>query len=143
MDMRNGMMNGTKNPYGEVSMKMKMPKLHNPAWKRRVSLVLIFTLMLSMISPGLYGPQKAHAAVTYVSAGTIGYSATNGRQPPAYRLDRGRTFLSGSSHEAGHGRRRIGHHACRMDPDNFDHQCRRLRDHTGRGHRQYQSLYVL
>lgn len=82
MNARNGMMNAIKKPYGEVSMKMQMPKLHNPAWKRRVSLVLIFTMLFSIfMHQGWYEPPLAEAAPT--ANGMAVYS--NNATTPVYR----------------------------------------------------------
>ena len=56
-------MAGTKNPKGEVSMRTKLPKFHNSDWKRRISHVLIFTMLLSaFMHEGWFKPSKAYAA---------------------------------------------------------------------------------
>ncbi|MHB8845672.1 MAG: CxxxxCH/CxxCH domain c-type cytochrome [Nitrospirota bacterium] len=61
---------------GEVSMKMNMPKLHNSYWKRKISLVLIFTMILSVfMNQGWLSPQSA-SAITYSSSGALVYGTT-------------------------------------------------------------------
>src|SRR5574340_723616 len=65
----NGNINRIINPNGEVSMNMKMPKLHNSDWKRRISLVLIFTMIFStFMYEGWYGPDQAEAAAVGASS---------------------------------------------------------------------------
>jgi predicted CxxxxCH...CXXCH cytochrome family protein len=46
-------------------MKENMMKIHNSGWKRRVSLVLIFTMLLSVFMyQGWFAPERAEAAVS-------------------------------------------------------------------------------
>ena len=78
MTKHGGIMARIKTSNGEVGMKVKMSKLHNSDWKRKIGLVLIFTMLLGMISPALYHTQSAYATITYNSAGAIAYSAANG-----------------------------------------------------------------
>lgn len=66
-----------KTSIGEVSMKIKMPKLHNPGWRRGVSRVLIFTMVLSaFMHQGWYSPKPA-SAVTYFGEGTLAYGTSS------------------------------------------------------------------
>lgn len=85
MTMRGDIMTKIKTPNGEVRMNMKMPKFYNSEWKRKISLVLVFTMLLSSISPALFVSQSAQAAITYQTPGAIAYSAANGTTvAPAY-----------------------------------------------------------
>lgn len=93
MTMLNGKISPIKNTNGEVSMKKNTLKLHNTGWKRRISLVLIFTMLFStFMYQGWYKPKKAAAAA--VANGTMYYS--NNATTPVYRAYTASTNLFGA-----------------------------------------------
>lgn len=57
--------------HGEVRMKQHMPRCQSSNWKRRISLVLVFTMIFStFMHQGWFKPQEAHAAIANPQAWT-------------------------------------------------------------------------
>ncbi len=82
MDMRNGMMNGIKKLYGEVSMRKKTTKnTQSSGWMARTSLVLILTMLFSMfMHQGWYRPQRSEATGTTNGRAVFGNNSTTPQQ---------------------------------------------------------------
>ena len=78
-------------------MKTNMMKTHNSGWKRRVSLVLIYTMLLSMLMyHGFLKAQEAHAAISQQSGWASQYASNvfpNGAVNASYAIADGSNRL--------------------------------------------------